>query len=81
MGGNNIFFSKDGTVYFEDTAHIGTKLRNCLLKVSILLTFGTKLISLTHLKELLKLAPKDVHGLVRSDISPDDPQSSDRFKN
>lgn len=75
IGGNNIFFSKDGTVYFQDTTHIGTKLRNRLLKATILLAFGTKPISLTHLKELLKLAPKDVHGLVRSDISPDDRQN------
>lgn len=75
IGGDYIFFSKDGTIYIQDTTHIGTKLRNRLLKPSILLPFGTKAVSLTHLKELLKLAPKDVHGLFRSDVLPDDRQN------
>lgn len=73
--GDHIFFSINEILYIQDTTHIGTKLRNRLLKASILLPFGNKAISISHLKQLLKLAPKDVHGLVRSDISPDDRQN------
>lgn len=63
------------TIFTQDSTHIGTKLRNRLLKPSISLPFGSKLISISHLKNLLLLAPKDVHGLVMNDISPDDRQN------
>lgn len=61
--------------YTQDTTHIGTKLRNRLLKPSILLPFGNKIISLSHLKILLDTVPKDKHGLVDKDVSPDDRQN------
>lgn len=68
-------FTATDIVYTQDPTHIGTKLRNRLLKPSISLPFGTKAISITHLKILLELAPKDVHGLIMSDIIPDDRQN------
>lgn len=62
-------------VYIQDPTHVGTKMRNRLLKASICLPFGNKTVSLTHLKILLANVPKDIHGLVQSDISPDDRQN------
>lgn len=59
-------------IFLQDPTHIGTKLRNRLLKASILLPFGTKAISVGHLKALLQNAPKDVHGLVQSYVMPQD---------
>lgn len=64
----------------QDPTHIGTKLRNLLLKPSTLLPFGNKAISLTHLKMLLLKVPKDIHGLTYSDISPDDRQNFGSLK-
>lgn len=63
------------SIFIQDPTHIGTKLRNRLLKSSILLPFGSKAISLTHLKLLLQNVPKDIHGLVPSDILPEDRQN------
>lgn len=65
----------DEQVYVQDTTHIGTKLRNRLLKASILLPFGNKVISVSHLKILLDNVPKHQHGLVYNDISPSDRQN------
>lgn len=62
------------TIYLQDATHIGTKLRNRLLKTSIHLPFGNKTISVSHLKMLLKI-PKDIHGLAPTDILPDDRQN------
>lgn len=70
----NIIIIND-TIYIQDTTHIGTKMRNRLLKPSVSLPFGTKAISISHLKLLLKLSPKDQHGLVQSDICPNDRQN------
>lgn len=70
-----VFYTENDLIYIQDTTHIGTKLRNRLLKPSISLPFGIKAISLSHLKSLLQIAPKDLHGLVLSDISPDDRQN------
>lgn len=70
-----VYFTVDGLIYIQDPIHIGTKLRNRLLKASICLPFGIKAISITHLKQLLTLVPKDKHGLVMFDISPDDRQN------
>lgn len=62
-------------VLIQDSTHIGTKLRNRLLKPSICLPFGNKIISLSHLKILINNVPKDKHGLVLTDISPEDRQN------
>lgn len=58
--------------YIQDATHIGTKLRNRLLKPSVLLPMGNKQVSVSHLKMLMNTVRKDIHGLVYSDISPDD---------
>lgn len=59
----------------QDTTHIGTKLRNRLLKPSIELPFGIYSISKTHLKELVTSCSKDVHQLTYTDIDPKDRQN------
>lgn len=59
----------------QDTTHIGTKLRNRLLKPSIELPFGIYSISKTHLKELVTSCSKDVHQLTHTDIDPKDRQN------
>lgn len=61
--------------FIQDTIHLGTKLRNRLLKASILLPMGCKQVSIAHLKILLNEVGKDVHGLVWSDISTEDRQN------
>lgn len=61
--------------YVQDPIHIGTKGRNRLLKHSSLLPMGNKQASQSHLKILINVAPKDVHGLVLKDICPDDRQN------
>lgn len=67
--------SNEEVCYVQDTTHIGTKLRNRMLKASILLPFGNKIISVSHLKILLDKVPKDKHGLVYKDVSPEDRQN------
>lgn len=59
----------------QDTIHIGTKLRNRILNSSILLHIGNKTVSTINLKALLKTVAKEVHGLVKSDILPEDKQN------
>lgn len=58
--------------FVQDIIHIATKLRNRLLKPSILLPFGNKLISVSHLKILINIVSKDKHLLSLSDIEPKD---------
>lgn len=67
-------------IYIQDTIHIGTKLRNKLLQPSSLIPLGTKQVSISHLKILIKNVPKDEHGLVLKDICPDDRQNYDSLR-
>lgn len=60
---------------YIDTIHIGTKLRNRLLKELIVLAMGQKIVSISHLKVLLKTVSKNIHGLVWTDICPQDRQN------
>lgn len=62
-------------LYIQDSVHNATKLRNRLLKPSIVLPLGNKLISASHLKILINIVPKDIHGLTLKDICPDDRQN------
>lgn len=62
----NAVYTENGFV--QDTIHIATKFRNRLLKPSILLPFGNKLISVSHLKILINIVSKDKHLLSLSDI-------------
>lgn len=67
--------SAQQTTFIQDPTHIGTKLRNRLLKPSILLPMGLKQVSISHLKILINKVSKDCHGLVSSDIIPTDKQN------
>lgn len=79
MDSYEIFNAVD-IIFTQDHTHVGTKLRNRLLKPSISLPFGTKPISVTHLRILIETAPKDVHKLVLSDIATDDRQNFESLK-
>lgn len=59
----------------QDPTHIGTKLRNVLLKSSVLLPIGTFKVSKSHLKYLISTVSKDVHHLTDCDIDPKDRQN------
>lgn len=73
---NKWFGDIDSTICFlQDIVHIGTKLRNRLLDLVIFLLIGNKVASVSHLKILINSVPKSVHGLVYSDICPDDRQN------
>lgn len=61
--------------YLQDTVHLGTKHRNRVLKASILMPMGTKIVSSSHLKMLINTVPKPLHGLTMKDICPDDRQN------
>lgn len=70
----------DRLAFIQDTVHIGTKLRNRLLKAGILLAMGSKIVSVTHIKMLLNSVSKEIHGLVMSDICPEDRQNFGSLK-
>lgn len=59
----------------QDPIHVGTKLRNRLLRPSGFMPMGSKQVSVAHLKILIKEVPKGFHGLVSSDICPLDRQN------
>lgn len=59
----------------QDVIHLGTKLRNRLLKFSIILPMGFYQTSISHLKVLINTVEKSLHGLVYSDIAPEDKQN------
>lgn len=61
--------------YFQDIVHIGTKLRNRLLKLTTTLLIGNKIASVAYLKILINSVPKSIHGLVYTDICPQDRQN------
>lgn len=65
----------DEICYMQDAIHGGLKLRTCFLRSYAALPMGTKLASVAHLKLLIHEAPKSVHGLVISDVSPVDRQN------
>lgn len=73
---NKWFSTIDSSICFlQDILHIGTKLRNRLLDLVIFLLIGNKVASVSHFKILINLVAKAVHGLVYSDIAPDDRQN------
>lgn len=63
------------TVYLQDIIHVLTKLRNRFLKTTANLPMGSFDVSVAHLKVLINTDDKFNHGLVRSDICPDDRQN------
>lgn len=66
---------KSEILYIQDTTHIGTKLRNRLLKESIVLPFGKYQVSITHLRDLIANVSKDKHSLTPYDVDPKDRQN------
>lgn len=64
----------------QDTTHIGAKLRNRILKSSIVLPLGNKQIHQSHLKMLIKMVPKIVHGLTIGDVNPKDRQNFSSYE-
>lgn len=73
---NHTFDNIDTIICFlQDIVHIGTKLRNRLLTFLAFVLIGNKIASVSHLKMLINVVSEDVHGLVYSDICPDDRQN------
>lgn len=68
-------FVKQMPYSIQDMIHIGTKLRNRLLNSSIIMCIGIHIVSILHIKILLDTVAKEVHGLVSSDIFPEDRQN------
>lgn len=66
--------------FVQDTMHIGTKLRNRILKSSIVLPLGNKQISQSHLKLLIKTVSKTTHGLMINDVNPKDRQNFSSYE-
>lgn len=65
----------DQICYMQDATHGGLKLRTCFLRSYAALPMGSKLVSVSHLKLLIRTVPKSIHGLVLSDVSPVDRQN------
>lgn len=64
----------------QDSIHIATKSRNRMLRPSVAMPMGQKQVSVSHLKILIASISKDVHGLVKSDILPEDRQNYRSFE-
>lgn len=64
----------------QDTTHIGAKLRNRILKSSIVLPLGNKQIHQSHLKILIGMVSKTIHGLTISDVNPQDRQNFSSYE-
>lgn len=71
---NTINRFNPNSICVQDTIHIGTKLRNRLINSSVELKIGNRIATVAHIKMLLT-HPKEVHGLVYSDVIPDDRQN------
>lgn len=68
------------TTYIQDPEHCVTKGRNRILKPSSIFPMGLKQVSASHLKTLIWTTSKDDHGLVMSDICPQDRQNVGSFE-
>ncbi|CAF1027539.1 unnamed protein product [Rotaria magnacalcarata] len=62
-------------VFFQDSIHLCTKLRNRLLSSKATMLFGDKLISIGHILQLIGTSSKLNHNLVKSDVLPKDRQN------
>lgn len=68
------------SMVIQDTTHIGTKLRNRLLKPAVNLAMGDSRVSINHLKALVKNIQKSVHGLSNLDVIPVDRMNFGSFE-
>lgn len=66
--------------FIQDIIHWAVKMRNRLLKYSILLPMGSHQVSIAHLKMLIRNVGKEIHGVVISDICPYDRQNFASFE-
>lgn len=66
--------------FTQDAVHVATKLRNRLLKPSSIYPMGNAQVSVSHLKMLISHFSKDIHGLVMSDVCPEDRQNYSAFE-
>lgn len=64
-----------GPTCVQDPVHIGTKLRNRFLNSSLELMIGDYIVTTAHIKMLIDSVPKEIHGLVLSDVYPEDRQN------
>lgn len=70
-----IMCNTSGLICIQDTTHIITKMRNWLLKCSVIHPIGENVITSSHLKYLIANVSKDKHCLTPSDIEPKDRQN------
>ncbi|CAF1291390.1 unnamed protein product [Rotaria magnacalcarata] len=73
----NGYFLGDSHLFlcFQDATHLCTKLRNRLLSRIANMLIGNHCISIDYLSTLIRNIPKLRHGLVKSDIFPQDRQN------
>lgn len=69
-----------GITTTQDPIHIGGKSRNRLLKPNIKLPIGKCVVTIEHLRNLVKNVHKSVHGLTHSDIFPVDRMNYGSFE-
>ena len=67
--------SRQSVLFFQDSIHLCTKLRNRLLSFKTTMLLGDQLINVDHLIQLIESSPKFNHNLVKSDILPKDKQN------
>lgn len=63
------------TLFFQDSIHLCTKLRNRLLSSKATMLLGDEFITIDHLFQLIESSSKINHGLVKSDVLPKDRQN------
>lgn len=66
--------------FVQDTIHFATKSRNRLLASAIILVMGKKQVSAGHLKILIRYFSKEEHGLIMTDICPEDRQNYESMR-
>lgn len=73
-------FNISAIAFVQDTIHAVLKLRNKMINPTIVLPMGDRQVSVAHLKMLIYNHPKSIHGLVLSDVCPDDHQNFGSFE-
>ncbi|CAF3621841.1 unnamed protein product [Rotaria socialis] len=73
----NWYFGCDSHLFlcFQDATYLSTKLRNRLLSRTAHMLIGNRCICIHYLSALIRNTPKLRHGLVKSDIFPQDRQN------